>query len=53
MSDFSSRIAKRVSISNKFEVSIHIFQAKVDATLQQLNLMCDQCSLAGRDVQAY
>ena len=52
---FSSRIAKTgLASPNKFEV---IFRAipgahKGAADLQQLNLMCDQCSLAGRDVQA-
>ena len=55
VSNFSSTIAKNgLASPNKFEV---IFRAipgahKGAADLQQLNLMCDQCSLAGRDVQA-
>ena len=55
VSNFSSTIAKHgLASPNKFEV---IFRAipgarKGAADLQQLNLMCDQVSLAGRDVQA-
>ena len=55
VANFSSKIAKDgLASPNKFEV---IFRAipgarKGAADLQQLNLMCDQCSLAGRDVQA-
>ena len=53
--DFSSRIAKQgLASPNKFEVifsRIPIAVDGVDATTQ-LSLMCDQCSLAGRDVQA-
>ena len=50
---FSSRIsATGLASPNKFEV---IFKRIPDASqpdLTQLNLMCDQVSLAGRDVQA-
>ena len=53
--DFSSRIAKNgLASPNKFEVvfsRIPIAVEGVDATTQ-LSLMCDQVSLAGRDVQA-
>ena len=55
VSDFSSRIAaKGLASPNKFEVIFRAIPgARKGATdLQQLNLMCDQCSLAGRDVQA-
>jgi hypothetical protein len=52
---FSSRIASSgLASPNKFEVvftRIPITVKGVDATTQ-LSLMCDQCSLAGRDVQA-
>ena len=52
---FSSKIASSgLASPNKFEVvftRIPITVKGVDATTQ-LNLMCDQCSLAGRDVQA-
>ena len=55
VSNFSSTIAKNgLASPNKFEV---IFRAIPGATnktadLLQLSLMCDQASLAGRDVQA-
>ena len=55
VSNFSSTIAKNgLASPNKFEV---IFRAIPGATnkaadLLQLSLMCDQVSLAGRDVQA-
>ena len=53
--DFSSRIAKQgLASPNKFEVvftRIPIEVRGVDPTTQ-LSIMCDQCSLAGRDVQA-
>ena len=52
---FSSKIASSgLASPNKFEVvftRIPIAVEGVDATTQ-LSLMCDQCSLAGRDVQA-
>ena len=55
VSKFSSRIASDgLASPNKFEVvftRIPITIEGVDATTQ-LSLMCDQCSLAGRDVQA-
>ena len=55
VSNFTSRIAKKgLASPNKFEV---VFTNIPGATkkaddLMQLNLMCDQVSLAGRDVQA-
>ena len=55
VSNFSSRIAKKgLASPNKFEVVFtHIPGARNGADdLMQLNLMCDQVSLAGRDVQA-
>ena len=54
VADFSSRIAtKGLASPNKFEVQFKsIPGAKSTDDLIQLNLMCDQCSLAGRDVQA-
>ena len=55
VAEFSSRIAKQgLASPNKFEViftAIPITVKGVDATTQ-LSLMCDQVSLAGRDVQA-
>ena len=55
VANFSSRIAKQgLASPNKFEVvftRIPIEVKGVDATTQ-LSLMCDQVSLAGRDVQA-
>jgi len=55
VANFSSRIAKQgLASPNKFEVifsAIPITVKGVDATTQ-LSLMCDQVSLAGRDVQA-
>ena len=52
VSNFSSRIASSgLASPNKFEVEFTSIPVNnVDKT--QLNLMCDQCSLAGRDVQA-
>ena len=54
VADFSSRIAtKGLASPNKFEVQFKsIPGAKSTDDLIQLNLMCDQVSLAGRDVQA-
>ena len=55
VSNFSSRIAKKgLASPNKFEVVFtHIPGVSNGADdLMQLNLMCDQVSLAGRDVQA-
>jgi len=53
--DFSSKIASSgLASPNKFEVvftAIPIKVKGVDPTTQ-LSIMCDQCSLAGRDVQA-
>ena len=55
VANFSSKIASSgLASPNKFEVvftRIPITIEGVDATTQ-LSLMCDQCSLAGRDVQA-
>ena len=55
VANFSSKIASSgLASPNKFEVvftRIPIAVEGVDATTQ-LSLMCDQCSLAGRDVQA-
>ena len=55
VANFSSRIAKQgLASPNKFEVifsRIPIDVKGVDVTTQ-LSLMCDQVSLAGRDVQA-
>ena len=55
VANFSSRIAKQgLASPNKFEVIFSRIPIKVkgvDATTQ-LSLMCDQVSLAGRDVQA-
>ena len=54
VADFSSRIAtKGLASPNKFEVQFKsIPGAKSTDDLIQLNLMCDQVSLAGRDVQS-
>ncbi len=52
---FSSKIASSgLASPNKFEVVFTKIpkEAGEAAELTQLNLMCDQCSLAGRDVQA-
>ena len=53
VASFSSQISSHgLASPNKFEV---IFSAIPDTKAherKQLNLMCDQCSLAGRDVQA-
>ena len=54
VSNFTSRIAKKgLASPNKFEVVFtHIPGARnVGDDEMQLNLMCDQVSLAGRDVQ--
>ena len=55
VANFSSKIASSgLASPNKFEVvftRIPIAVEGVDATTQ-LSLMCDQCSLAGRDVQS-
>ena len=55
VANFSSRIAKQgLASPNKFEVIFSVIPITVkgvDATTQ-LSLMCDQVSLAGRDVQA-
>ena len=54
VSNFSSRIAKKgLASPNKFEVIFTKIPGQNDrGTREQLSLMCDQCSLAGRDVQA-
>ena len=55
VADFSSRIATNgLASPNKFEVIFRAipFARNGAADLTQLSLMCDQCSLAGRDVQA-
>jgi len=50
---FSSRIAKTgLASPNKFEVNFKNIPGSDAGDLTQLNLMCDQVSLAGRDVQA-
>ena len=55
VSKFSSRIsATGLASPNKFEVIFRAIPGAVNGTadLLQLSLMCDQVSLAGRDVQA-
>ena len=50
---FSSRIAANgLASPNKFEVIFKRIPGAGQSDLTQLNLMCDQVSLAGRDVQA-
>ena len=52
VADFSSRIAtKGLASPNKFEVQFKAIPGGKSDDLMQLNLMCDQVSLAGRDVQ--
>ena len=53
VSKFSSRIASSgLASPNKFEVEFTSIPGTNGGDKTQLNLMCDQCSLAGRDVQA-
>ena len=55
VANFSSTIAKNgLASPNKFEVIFRAIPGAVNgaADLLQLSLMCDQASLAGRDVQA-
>ena len=55
VANFSSRIAKQgLASPNKFEVIFSRIPIKVKGVdpTTQLSLMCDQVSLAGRDVQA-
>ena len=53
VSKFSSRIAKTgLASPNKFEVIFTKIPGLSSGGKERLNLMCDQCSLAGRDVQA-
>jgi hypothetical protein len=53
VADFSSRIATNgLASPNKFEVRFKSIPGSKSDDLMQLNLMCDQVSLAGRDVQA-
>jgi len=55
VADFSSRIAANgLASPNKFEVIFRAIPGAVKgaADLLQLSIMCDQVSLAGRDVQA-
>jgi hypothetical protein len=53
VANFSSRIASNgLASPNKFEVIFKSIPGQGANDLKQLNLMCDQCSLAGRDVQA-
>jgi len=53
VADFSSRIAANgLASPNKFEVQFKAIPGGKKDDLMQLNLMCDQVSLAGRDVQA-
>ena len=50
---FSSKIATTgLASPNKFEVIFKNIPGANQSDLTQLNLMCDQASLAGRDVQA-
>ena len=52
--DFSSKISSYgLASPNKFEVDFSNIPGQNNrGTREQLNLMCDQVSLAGRDVQA-
>ena len=53
VADFSSKIATNgLASPNKFEVIFRSIPGQGPNDLKQLNLMCDQASLAGRDVQA-
>ena len=54
VADFSSKIAANgLASPNKFEVQFKSIPSVTSTDdLMQLNLMCDQVSLAGRDVQA-
>ena len=55
VANFSSKIASSgLASPNKFEVEFTRIPKEAGGTaeLTQLSLMCDQCSLAGRDVQA-
>ena len=53
VSDFTSRISKKgLASPNKFEVVFTNIPGADANDRTQLNLMCDQVSLAGRDVQA-
>ena len=53
VANFSSRIASSgLASPNKFEVIFSVIPGSKSGEKEQLNLMCDQISLAGRDVQA-
>jgi len=54
VAEFSSKISGHgLASPNKFEVIFtHIPDQNDRGTREQLSIMCDQCSLAGRDVQA-
>ena len=53
VADFSSKIATNgLASPNKFEVIFRSIPGHGSNDLKQMNLMCDQASLAGRDVQA-
>ena len=53
VSAFSSRIAVTgLASPNKFEVNFSNIPGRDGEQLTQLNMMCDQASLAGRNVQA-
>ena len=54
VAEFSSKISGYgLASPNKFEVVFTKIPGQNDrGTREQLSLMCDQCSLAGRDVQA-
>ena len=53
VADFSSKIATNgLASPNKFEVIFRSIPGHGANDLKQMNLMCDQASLAGRDVQA-
>ena len=53
VADFSSKISKvGLASPNKFEMWFHSIPSQGSNEMGQLNLMCDQATLAGRDVQA-
>ena len=53
VADFSSKISKvGLASPNKFEMWFHSIPIQGSNEMWQLNLMCDQATLAGRDVQA-
>ena len=53
VADFSSKISKvGLASPNKFEMWFHSIPSQGSDEMGQLNLMCDQATLAGTDVQA-